>query len=163
MFWVGGEPSKTVGPTLRGAAMAPHTPGGTQSVRVGGEPRKTAGPTLRGAAMEPYTPGGTKSVLRLAVSPDKPWVPHREERSGAVHSGRDHKCVAAFNLEKVGLRVLAKIKLIRAEQLAGLMPSTWFQHKESLSTSVLSFSCLENRSFQDCEGMPRFHPHEQVF
>ena len=71
-------------------------------------------------------------------------------------------CRAAFNLEKVVLGVLAKMGLIRAEQLAGLMPSTWFQRKESLSTSVLS--CLEkNRSFQDCDGMPRFHPHEQVF
>ena len=61
--WVGGEPRKTAGPTLRGAAMAPYTPGGTQNVWVGGEPRKTAGPTLRGAAMEPYTPGGTKNIL----------------------------------------------------------------------------------------------------
>ena len=49
--------------------MAPHTPGETQSVRVGGEPRKTAGPTLRGTAMEPYTPGGTKSVLRVGGKP----------------------------------------------------------------------------------------------
>ena len=51
MFWVGGEPRKTAGPTLRGATMAPHTPGGTKSaLRVGGEPEKTAGPTPRGAA-----------------------------------------------------------------------------------------------------------------
>ena len=95
----------------------------------------------------------------MSWNPGKPWVPHRRERSRAVHSGRDHECVAAFNLGKVVLRVLAKMGLIKAEQLAGLMPSTWFQHKESLSTSVLS--CLENRSFQDCEGLLRFHPHEQ--
>ena len=37
--------------------------------------------------------------------------------------------VAAFNLEKVVLGVLAKMVMIRAEQLARLMPST------SLSTS----------------------------
>ena len=55
MSRVGGEPRKTAGPTLRGAAMPPHTPGGTQSVRVGGEPRKTARPTLRGAAIAPHT------------------------------------------------------------------------------------------------------------
>ena len=61
--------------------------------------------------------------------------------------------VAAFNFKKVVLGFLAKMGLISAEQLAGLM--------ESLSTSVLS--CLENQSFQDCKGMPRFHPHEQVF
>ena len=61
--------------------------------------------------------------------------------------------VAAFNLEKVVLGVLAKMGLIRTEQLAGLKPNT------SLSTSVLG--SLENRRFQDCEGMPRFHPHEQ--
>ena len=42
--------------------------------------------------------------------------------------------VAAFNLEKLVLEVLAKMGLIRAEQLAGLMPST------SLSTSVLGAS-----------------------
>ena len=58
-------------------------------------------------------------------------------------------CWAAFNLEKVVSGVLAKMGLIRAEQLAGLMPSTWFQRKESLSTSVLS--CLENRSFQEVD------------
>ena len=63
--------------------------------------------------------------------------------------------VAAFNLEKVVFEVLAKVRLIRAEQLAGLTPST------SLSPSV--FGCQKNQSFQDCEGMPRFHPHEQVF
>ena len=102
-------------------------------------------------------------------------------------------CRASFNHEKVVLGVLAKMELIRAEQLAGLMPSTWFQRKESLSTSVLS--CLEKSKFsgsrscyarfvargevpsnevfeliaskifhvKDCDGMPRFHPHEQVF
>ena len=63
--------------------------------------------------------------------------------------------VAAFNLEKLVLEVLVKMGLITAEQLAGLMPST------SLTTSVLG--AWENQCFQDYEGMPRFHPHEQVF
>ena len=92
MLRVGGEPRKTAGPTLRGAAMGPQTPGGTKSVVVGGEPRRAAGPTLRraarsrtlqegprvlwvggeprktarptlrGAAIAPHTPGGTQSV-----------------------------------------------------------------------------------------------------
>ena len=85
-------------------------------LRVGGEPEKTAGPTLRGTA-----------------------------RSRTLQEGPKVCCRAAFNLEKVVLGVLAKMELIRAEQLAGLLPSTWFQRKESLSTSVLS--CLEKSKF----------------
>ena len=42
-------------------------------------------------------------------------------------------CRAAFNLEKVVVGVFVKMKLIKAEQLAGLMPSTSFQRRESLS------------------------------
>ena len=64
-----------------------------------------------------------------------------------VRSSRSSRCsfirvFSAFNLEKVVLGVLVTIGLINVEQLVGLMPSTWFQRKESLSTSVLS--CLEN-------------------
>ena len=47
--------------------------------------------------------------------------------------------VAAFNLEKVVFEVLAKVGMFRAEQLAGLMPST------SLSPTV--FGCLEKSEF----------------
>ena len=152
---VGGKPRKTAGLTLRGAAMAPYTPGGTKSVlRVGGKPRKTAGPTLRGAAIAPYTPGGTQSV-RVGGEPEKTAGPTLRGAAMAPHTpgGTINGC--CVQPEKVVLGVLAKMGLIRAEQLAGPMPST------SLSTRVLG--CLKNRSFRDCDGMPRFHPHEQVF
>ena len=55
--------------------------------------------------------------------------------------------VAAFNLEKVVLGILAKMGLIRTEQLAGLMPS------KSLSTGVLG--CLKIgvfRTVKECLG-----------
>ena len=39
---------------------------------VGGEPRKTAGPTLRGAVRSRTLQEGAKCVLGLAVSPGKP-------------------------------------------------------------------------------------------
>ena len=63
MLRVGGEPRKTAGPTLRGAARSCTLQKRPRILWVGGEPRKTAGPTLRGAVMEPHTLGGTKSVL----------------------------------------------------------------------------------------------------
>ena len=60
MLWVGGEPRKTAGPTLRGAARSRTLQKGPRVLWVGGEHRKTAGPTLRGAAVELQTPGGTE-------------------------------------------------------------------------------------------------------
>ena len=56
---------------------------------VGGEPRKTAGPILRGAAMSRTLQEGPNMCCGLAVSPGKPRVPHCEEGPGAAHSTRD--------------------------------------------------------------------------
>ena len=106
------SPRKNAGPTLRGAALEPYTPGGTKrTMRVGGEPEKTAGPTLRGAALEPYTPGGTKRTLRVGGEPQENRGSHTARSGhGAAHSRRDPELGwrAAFNLEKVVMGVLAK-------------------------------------------------------
>ena len=70
-------------------------------LRVGGEPRKTAGPTLRGAAMAPYTPGGTQSVLRVGGEPRKNRGSHTARSGhGAVHSRRDHQWLLRSTLRK---------------------------------------------------------------
>ena len=55
--------------------------------------------------------------------------------------------VAAFNLEKVVLGVLAKMGLIRAEQLAGLMPSTSVDKRLRLPGKIGVF-----RSVKECLG-----------
>ena len=63
---------------------------------VRGEPRKTAGPTLRGAARSRTLQEGPRMRCVLAVSPGKPLVPHCEERPGAAHSRRDQECVTGW-------------------------------------------------------------------
>ena len=65
-------------------------------LRVGGEPRKTAGPTLRGAARSRTLQEGPNVCCGLAVSPGKPRVPYCEERPGAAHSRRDQMCVVGW-------------------------------------------------------------------
>ena len=64
--------------------------------------------------MAPHTPGGTESVLLR-----QPW----ESRFGSS----------------------CENGVIKAEQWAGLMPSTWFQRKESLS--ITSSVAWKNSTF----------------
>ena len=57
MLRVDGEPRKTAGPTLPGAA---HRRRDQRALRVDGKPRQ-----------EPHTPGGTKRVLWVGCEPAK--------------------------------------------------------------------------------------------
>ena len=63
---------------------------------VSGEPKKTAGPVLRGAAKCRTLQEGPNVSCGLAVSPGKPRVPYCEERPGAAHSRRDQMCDCGF-------------------------------------------------------------------
>ena len=86
-----GEPKKTAGPILRGAARSRTLQEGTKCVlRVGGEPMKTAGPiTAKSGLAAAHSRRDQMCIVRLAVSPEKPQVPHCEERPGAAPSRRD--------------------------------------------------------------------------
>ena len=63
---------------------------------VGGEPRKTAGPTLRGAVRCRTLQEGPNVCCGLAVNLVKPRVPNCEERPGAAHSRRDQMCISGW-------------------------------------------------------------------
>ena len=49
--------------------------------------------------------------------------------------------------------------VIRAEQLVGLMPMM----VSAQGITVDKRPQLPGKIIQDCDGTPRFHPHEQVF